>query len=38
MNLDIITMGLAVCDTMVKPVTPELFQRDSTPVDRKSVV
>lgn len=33
MNLDIITMGLAVCDTMVKPVTPELFQRDSTPVD-----
>lgn len=33
MNLDIVTIGLAVCDTMVKPVTPELFQRDSTPVD-----
>lgn len=26
-------MGLMVCDIMVKPVTPEIFQRDSTPVE-----
>ena len=32
MCLDIVTMGLTVCDVLVKPVTPELFQRDSMPV------
>ncbi len=32
MGLDIVTMGLTVCDILVKPVTPELFERDSTPV------
>ena len=31
--MDILTMGFAVCDVIVKPVTPEFFQRDSTPVD-----
>lgn len=31
--MDILTIGLAVCDVIVKPVTPELFQRDSTPVE-----
>lgn len=31
--MDIVTLGLLVCDLIVKPVTPELFQRDSTPVD-----
>ena len=33
MGMDILTVGLAVCDILVKPVTPELFQRDSTRVN-----
>lgn len=32
MGFDILTVGLAVCDILTKPVTPELFQRDSTRV------
>lgn len=33
MEKDIVAIGLTVCDVIVKPVTPELFARDSTPVE-----
>ncbi len=35
MSADIVTVGLMVCDILVKPVTAELFERDSTQVDMK---
>lgn len=35
MEAEIVTVGLMVCDILVKPVTAELFERDSTQVDLK---
>lgn len=30
---DLIVIGMTVCDITVKPVTPDIFQQDSAPVD-----
>ena len=36
--MDIICMGLTVCDIIVKPTTPELFEHDSTAIERVTIM